>query len=369
MVFFDGGCPVKIVRINHKYREYLMHNDEHFQHEGIGVLVQSSGNFYFLPITSKVEDSLPNHHAVYKTEIVFDRKKRPIATIKIRDYYLIDQILVTLDIETDPLIQQEVIHIRKNKKAISNKVEKMLINSRRRHKRVVKLYEGYYKENSHMMRINRAFGLRYFNDAIKSMSIVEGVNITSEHIEKIIKYDDLKVDVSDVLDSFALKTVLNLKYAWDEVMSKLDNSVTLEYIININAIIARDEALEIGKLRNKPVPVSGKYMIDPPDEKKMRLDIQRFTQLRERHKYEQDILGLYLHLIVSQPFYDGNKRTAFLIANHLLISLGIGILIIKDENLADFNHLLDAVYASDSQVNKNNFIKFLMGNCIIFKND
>lgn len=152
-------------------------------------------------------------------------------------------------------------------------------------------------------------------------------------------------------------------------MSKVNDSVTLEYIIGINAIIARDEALEIGKLRSGPVTVSGKCTIDPPEEKKMRLDIQRFTQFKERHKYEQDILGLYLHLIVSQPFYDGNKRTAFLIVNHLLISLGIGILIIRDEDLNDFNGLLDAVYASDSQTRKDAFIKFLRENCIVFKND
>ena len=82
------------------------------------MLVQSSGNFYFLPITSKIEDSLPNHHAIYKTEVVVGRKKRPIATIKIRDCYLIDHTLVTFDVEEDPLVQQEAIHIRKNKKLI-----------------------------------------------------------------------------------------------------------------------------------------------------------------------------------------------------------------------------------------------------------
>ena len=59
---------MKIVRIKHEYREYLKFNDEHFQHIGIGVIVQSSGIFYFLPITSKIEDSLPNHHTDYKTE-------------------------------------------------------------------------------------------------------------------------------------------------------------------------------------------------------------------------------------------------------------------------------------------------------------
>lgn len=178
---------MKIVRINHKYREYLKFNDEHFQHEGIGVIVQSSGIFYFLPITSKIEDSLPNHHTDYKTEIVMDRKKSPIATIKIRDYYLIDHTLVTFDVEEDPLVHQEAIHIRKNKKLIISKLQKMLINSKRRHKRVIKLYDGYYKKNSQIMRRNSAFGMRYFNEAIKSMSIVEGVNITSDHIEQIIK--------------------------------------------------------------------------------------------------------------------------------------------------------------------------------------
>lgn len=47
-----------------------------------------------------------------------DRKKSPIATIKIGDYYLIDHTLVTFDVEEDLLVQQEAIHIRKNKKLI-----------------------------------------------------------------------------------------------------------------------------------------------------------------------------------------------------------------------------------------------------------
>ena len=218
------------------------------------------------------------------------------------------------------------------------------------------------------MRLNKAFGMRYFNDAIKSMSIVEGVPITEEHIEKIIHYNDIKVVVAEELDTFAIKTVINLKYAWDKVISSINNPITLEYIIEINSIIAYDEALEINKLRSTPITVSyGKYTINPPDKTQTRIDIQRFLLMKEPHRYEHDILDLYIYLIVTQLFYDGNKRTAFLITNHILISMGIGILIIKEENLEDFNILLDRIYENNSVENKEAFIKFLREHCIIRK--
>ena len=146
MVFFDEGVYVKIVRINHRYREYLKEVDKHFQYEGIGILAQSSGNFYYLPLTSKIEESLPNHHMNYKVEIIMDRKKRPLSTIEIRDYYFVDQMLVTSDVEMTELEQQEAEYIRKNKKSINNKLKKMIMSSRRRHDKVVKLYEEYYEK-------------------------------------------------------------------------------------------------------------------------------------------------------------------------------------------------------------------------------
>jgi len=356
---------VKIVRINHKYKEYLKEQNHHFQSEGIGILINKSGNYYYLPITNKIKENLPNHYGNCKFELIVDKKLKPIATIKISDYYLVDQGLISANIEISELEIQEQIYIRKNKKKIDSKFARVLNNSKRRNKKISQYYHDFYKLNTELIGKNRAFGMRYFKDAIKSMSIVEGVNITDENIEKIVSYHNIKVEIPEILDTFAVKTIINLKYAWDEVMTNLDQSISLEYIIKINSIIARDEALEIGKLRENMTTVGGKHIIEPPDEKKFKIEIQKLLQLKHIHHYERDILNLYIYLIISQPFYDGNKRTAFLIANQLFISMGIGILIIQDIHLEEFNYLLDCIYYCKNIGQKDLFIKFLQENCVI----
>ena len=358
---------MKIVRINHKYREFLKEKENHFQHEGIGVLTQISGDFYYLPITNKIQVSLPNYHEDNKFELIKDRKHKPIATIKIGDYFLIDKMLVITEIEMTELESQEAVYIRKNKKSILIKLSKTLNSSKRRQKRIIKHYNEFYKLNSELISQNRAFGKRYFSDAIKSMSIVEGVNITEEQIDKVIHYHDININIPDQLDTFAIKTIINMKYAWDEVMSKLDEVITLEYIININSLIARDEALEVNKIREMRISVSGTHEIPAPNPVKVRIELQKFMLFRDTHRIERDILDLYIYLIISQLFYDGNKRTAFLIANQLLVSLGFGILIIKDEHLETFNFLLSKIFDNNTLVERNEMIKFLQLNCIVRK--
>lgn len=51
-----------------------------------------------------------------------------------------------------------------------------------------------------------------------------------------------------------------------------------------------------------------------------------------------------LYLMKSQLFWNGNKRTAMLIANKELIKQGNGIISIPIEEIEDFNQLLSRYY-------------------------
>lgn len=58
----------------------------------------------------------------------------------------------------------------------------------------------------------------------------------------------------------------------------------------------------------------------------------------------------------SQLFWDGNKRTALIIANKDLIANGKGILAIKDKDLLEFNNLLSNYYSYDKDFELKNML-------------
>ena len=67
---------------------------------------------------------------------------------------------------------------------------------------------------------------------------------------------------------------------------------------------------------------------------------------------EMNALSLFYHIIISQWFFDGNKRTAFVIANKILLKNGIGLLIVEDKNNEKFNQLLYDCYKQENRLNK-----------------
>ena len=58
---------------------------------------------------------------------------------------------------------------------------------------------------------------------------------------------------------------------------------------------------------------------------------------------------------------DGEIRTSMIIANKIMIMNGKGIILIKDENLLEFNKLLTDYYTSGID---DKIIEFLYNNCI-----
>ena len=72
-------------------------------------------------------------------------------------------------------------------------------------------------------------------------------------------------------------------------------------------------------------------------------------------------IELFLYLCKSQLFWDGNKRTAHIVANKVMLSNGNGILIIDANELDVFNYNLHDFYHNN---NKTGIKDFLYNNCI-----
>ena len=175
----------------------------------------------------------------------------------------------------------------------------------------------------------------------QTKTILEGVNVPGVNIDDIT-------------------AILNMRDAWKHLLQSVEEKLDLSYICKINSFIARNETLEWGVLRYGRVGISGTdYKPAVPVSEKVEGDIRRIVSSYDTATSRT--LELFCYITYNQLFWDGNKRTALVAANKLLISKGCGFLTIKDQDMAEFNELLAGMYDTGSN---DNLKKFLYSNAI-----
>lgn len=68
-------------------------------------------------------------------------------------------------------------------------------------------------------------------------------------------------------------------------------------------------------------------------------------------------IELLLFVMKKQIFIDGNKRTAVIFANHLLISKAKGLIVIPNDKVEEYKKLLIAYYEGKDQTPIKDFLK------------
>ena len=142
------------------------------------------------------------------------------------------------------------------------------------------------------------------------------------------------------------KTILegvNVRDAWRFLMGSINEPVTLEYLCKLNDFIARNEALEWGKLRTGSVAISGTDYTPPvPQETAVRAELAAI--LAADASATEKALNAFCWGTRGQLFWDGNKRTSLTLANKILLQAGAGVLTIRDQNMEQFNEALVTYY-------------------------
>ncbi len=170
-------------------------------------------------------------------------------------------------------------------------------------------------------------GMKMENRAVtfsQTKTILNGVNVPA------VQLDDIQA-------------ILNMRDAWRFVFSSIDAPLDLSYLCKLNEYIARNEALEWGKLRTGSVCISGTdYIPSVPDveETSNRLS----ALLSEDTTATEKALKMFSWGARSQLFWDGNKRTSLIAANKILLAAGAGMLTIKEADMPRFNELLVTFY-------------------------
>jgi|GEM_PF-569731 len=171
---------------------------------------------------------------------------------------------------------------------------------------------------------------------------LEGINTTFPETEAIL--EGINVPNARLDD---ITTILNLRDAWRVLLSNIKNiKVDLKFIEKLNENVSRNESLEWGKLRSGQVGIAGTGHRPPvPNRSKTARDIDKIVGDTASSTSEKAI-NLLLYVMYHQLFWDGNKRTAALAANAILIRGGAGVLSVADSDLVEFNRLLSGYYNS-----------------------
>ena len=179
---------------------------------------------------------------------------------------------------------------------------------------------------------------------------MESRNITFPQTKTILQ----GVNVANVqLDD--IQAVLNMRDAWRFMLATMDYPVTFEYWCKLNEYIARNEALEWGKLRTGSVGISGtEYMPPVPAEDQTRAELDAI--LTADTSATSKALEAFVWGARGQFFWDGNKRTSMTLANKILISAGAGFLTITDRHMEQFNELLVNYYNTGESEALKNFL-------------
>lgn len=192
---------------------------------------------------------------------------------------------------------------------------------------------------------------------IYNQAKMENINITFPDTKTII--DGMSVSGLKTDD---VQKVLNLRNAWHYVLDDISAPLNLEYIKTIHAMVAYGELPQsmLNTLRNGDVSIGGSfYQPKLPDEITATERIEGI--LNGPNSSTEKALDYFLFACRSQLFWDGNKRTASIVANKIMIEAGVGVLIVEEKYLRCFNKFMIDFYET---ADKSKIKPFLYNNCI-----
>mgnify|MGYP001789261381 FL=1 len=195
---------------------------------------------------------------------------------------------------------------------------------------------------------------------IHNLSRFENCQTTLLQTEQIINGQNVaSASLGDI------QTILNLKRAYQYVMRHISDGlpVDIPLLKKINSIVAQEDSLAPGDFRTGTVGVT---LVDgsrhtPPAMSEV--DVQNLLgQIENRsNSTTETAIRSMLAFMSPQIFWDGNKRTATLFANAMLIEKGCGILEISELQMPEFNTKLSDFYRSGDDTD---VATYLYQNCI-----
>ncbi len=214
-------------------------------------------------------------------------------------------------------------------------------------------------ELSEEVELNRALAYRNLVDSIYKQAVLEGVATTYSDTETIINGGEVSGMTADDISK-----VVNLKHSWEFILNKgvLQYPSNYTLLCQINSLVEAGFSVTAGKLRSVPVTIGGSTYIPPlPIESQVR---EQLEDILAKEDHVDMAVSALLFVMKKQLFLDGNKRTAVLFANHILISHCKGLIVIPAELVSEYKKLLIDYYEGKPD-SENNIRAFLMEKALL----
>ena len=212
---------------------------------------------------------------------------------------------------------------------------------------------GYREEDlDPRVAMNIDLARRNLVDSIFKQARLEGVATTYSDTETLVQGGKV-----NNLTAEEVSKVVNLKHAWDFVLNRdvLQCPSNYPLLLQINRIVEEGFRYTAGKIRSVPVSIGGSTYLPPlPQESLVQEELREITS--HGNPVLDTALDAMLYVMKRQIFLDGNKRTAVLFANHILIRHGIGLLVVPEEHIAEFKKRLIRFYETDEKEEIKSFL-------------
>ena len=143
------------------------------------------------------------------------------------------------------------------------------------------------------------------------------------------------------------RQVVNQAASWRELLARVESgkfALDRRTYCDLHALVAREEAVEWGVFRTGSVTIAGTdHRPPPPEALSARYDSGIAALLRIPSIAERAI-ATFLFGALHQFFYDGNKRTARLMMNGLLLSAGEDAISVPARRRLEFNEAMIRFY-------------------------
>ncbi|MBQ9790313.1 MAG: Fic family protein [Clostridia bacterium] len=206
------------------------------------------------------------------------------------------------------------------------------------------------------VKTNIDFAKSMLVDTIHKQSVLEGISATFADTQTIVEGGK----VNNLTASEVMK-VVNLKHAWEFVLNPnvIASDTNFALLSEINRLVLEGFYYNAGMVRSTPVSIGGTSWKPPvPVEFQIKEELQ--TILDSKLDTLTKAINLLIFVMKRQIFIDGNKRTAVIFANHLLIKNSSGLIAIPDDKVDDYRTLLIEFYETD---NAEKITKFLKTQC------
>lgn len=188
------------------------------------------------------------------------------------------------------------------------------------------------KNNQKILELQKKFNEKFDKEEQKKLAFSQKVGFvydTTTIEGNTYTYAETETLLSGVtIGGHSLKEeneILNQEQAWEFTLNKAflkpDIDITENLIKDIHLLVGKDTVVRPGQCRDGQVKISGtNYM---PLKTNLEIENQIKNFIIDFNNFQESIYikAIIIHFIVAfiQPFYDGNKRTARLLMNFILL--------------------------------------------------